>query len=84
VLGLAHRHGRIVTVLDLAALLGDAPGDGPEVLLLASPPRAQIAFRVRGELRLCLPDPARNEESPLLPVDLVRVLAPLERAGSGT
>lgn len=82
VLGLAHRHGRIVTVLDLPALLGDAPGGGPEVLLLASPPRAQLAFRVRGDLRLSLPRMERAEDTPLLRVDLARVLAPLERPGT--
>ena len=79
VLGLAHRHGRIVTVLDLPALLQDEPGVGAECLLLA-PPRAQLAFWVRGQLRLQPLDLPADEQGPLLRLDLARLLAPLERA----
>ena len=83
VLGLAHRHGRIVTVLDLPALLGDAPGEGPQTLLLAAPPRGQLAAHAEGELRLALSEDGGPEEGPMRRVDLGRVLAPLERTGSG-
>jgi chemotaxis signal transduction protein len=74
VLGLAHRHGRIVTVLDLPALLHDGPGDGPESLLLLAPPRAHFGLRVRADLRLTLPDTG-GEHGPVLRVDLASLLA---------
>ncbi|HEX5045439.1 MAG TPA: chemotaxis protein CheW [Candidatus Polarisedimenticolaceae bacterium] len=74
VLGLAHRHGRIVTVLDLPALLRDGPGEGPDSLLLLASPRAHFGLRVRGDLRLTLPD-AGGEDGPLLRVDLASLLA---------
>jgi hypothetical protein len=73
VLGLAHRHGRVVTVLDLPALLRDAPGAGPESLLLLASPRAHLGLRVRGDLRLTLSD-ASGEDGPLLRVDLPALL----------
>jgi chemotaxis signal transduction protein len=83
VLGLAHRHGSIVTVLDLPALLQDAPGAGTECLLLVTPPRGPVALWVRGELRLTGPDHgAESAPSPLL--DLARLLAPIERSAAGT
>jgi hypothetical protein len=84
VLGLAHRHGRIVTVLDLHALLQDAPGAGTECLLLMAPPRGPVALWVQGELRLTGPDHDLGDESappPLL--DLTRLLASIERSASG-
>ena len=52
--GLAERHGRIVTVLDLAHLLGEGPGQGPPALLLLAPPRAHLALEVAAEVRLAL------------------------------
>ena len=82
VLGLAHRHGRIVTVLNLPALLQDAPGAGAECLLLVAPPRGQVALWVRGELRLTGPDQGEESApSPLL--DLARLLAPIELSAAG-
>ena len=75
VLGLAHRHGRIVTVLDLPALLRDDPGEGPESLLLLASPRTHLGLRVRGDLRLTLPDAGGDEDGPLLRVDLPALLA---------
>ena len=75
VLGLAHRHGRVVTVLDLAALLRDGPGEGAEALLLLAAPRAHLGLRVRGDLRLAVPDAGAGEDGPLLPVDLPLLLA---------
>jgi chemotaxis signal transduction protein len=75
VLGLAQRHGRIVTVLDLPTLLRDAPGEGPESLLLLAAPRTHLGLRVRGDLRLTLPDAAGDGGGPLLPVDLPGLLA---------
>ena len=75
VLGLVHRHGRVVTVLDLPALLDDAPGDGPESLLLLASPRTHLGLRVQGDLRLTLPDAGGDEDGPLLRVDLPHLLA---------
>lgn len=75
VLGLAHRHGRIVTVLDLPALLQDGPGDGPESLLLLASPRAHLGLHVRGDLRLIVPGVGGDEDGPLRPVDLPALLA---------
>jgi chemotaxis signal transduction protein len=75
VLGLAHRHGRIVTVLDLAALLRDEPGEGAESLLLLAAPRGHLGLRVRGELRLTVPDAGAGEDGPVLPIDLPVLMA---------
>jgi hypothetical protein len=84
ILGLAHRHGRIVTVLDLPVLLDDPPGGGAASLLLAASPRAHLAFWLPADLRLLVRDPlGRQEEAPILRIDLARLLAPLERASAG-
>ena len=74
VLGLAHRHGRIVTVLDLPALLHDGPGEGPESLLLLASPRAHLGLRVQGGLRLMVPGAGADEDGPLRQVDLPGLL----------
>jgi chemotaxis signal transduction protein len=83
ILGLAQRHGRVVTVVDLPALLGDAPEKGPQSLLLLAPPRAHLAFWVRADLRLVVLEPALAPDRLLLRVDLARVVAPLEHGTPG-
>ena len=75
VLGLAQHHGRIVTVLDLPALLRDAPGEGPESLLLLAAPRTHLGLCVRGALRLSVSGGVGEEGGPLLRVDLPGLLA---------
>lgn len=83
VLGLAQRHGRVVTVLDLPTLLGDPPVEGAASLLFAAPPRAHLAFWLPGDLRLIVLDPAAAPDRPILRIDLARLLAPLEHASVG-
>lgn len=46
VLGLAERHGKIVTVLDLARILGGASKPGPRCLVRLAPPLDHLALAV--------------------------------------
>ncbi len=46
VLGLAERHGRVVTVLDLARLVGEAPVAGDRCLLRLARPLDHLALAV--------------------------------------
>lgn len=46
VLGLAERHGRVVTVLDLATLVGEAPVAGDRCLVRLARPHDHLALAV--------------------------------------
>ena len=89
VLGLAERHGRVVTVLDLARLVGEAPVAGPRCLVRLARPLDHLALAVpaaprhvtlaEGPPKEGVPDP---ERAPVL-LDPERLLAKAESGMPG-
>jgi purine-binding chemotaxis protein CheW len=64
VLGLAEWRGRIVTVLDLARILGRTTAAAPRCLVRLAPPLDHLALAVPSAPRLVSVAPAPAEDSP--------------------
>ncbi len=86
VLGLAERHGRVITVLDLARLLGRPSDRGSRCLVRLAPPLDHLALAVPSSPRsvTLAEDPGREPrdagEAPAVLLDPERLL---EAAESG-
>ncbi len=61
VMGLAEWRGRVVTVLDLAALLGERPGWGPPSLVCLARPNDHVALFLRAPVRVCGSESVKQE-----------------------
>jgi chemotaxis signal transduction protein len=89
VLGLAERHGRVVTVLDLARLIGEAPVAGDRCLVRLARPLDHLALAVPSAPRhLTLAEGASREgvldpDRPPVLLDPERLLAKAESGMPG-
>jgi hypothetical protein len=88
VLGLSEWRGRLLTVVDLAVVLGEAPGEGPASLVRLAAPLQHTALLVRGALRLVAADDDGRDKPCIAGckherLDPARLIAALEFASGG-
>ena len=75
VLGVTERRGRVLTVLDCATLLDDAPTERRRVLVILRSPLAHVALSIAGELQLDELSEAEQIEGAVQRVDPLDLLA---------
>lgn len=88
VLGLSEWRGRLLTVVDLAQVLHELPGEGPASLVRLAAPLQHTALLVRGALRLVAADDDELDEPSIggcrhARLDPARLIAGLELATGG-
>lgn len=79
ILGLSEWRGRLLTVIDLAAVLGVGRGNGPACLIRLAAPYLHTAFQISHSVRL---DTAKQDAVVLDPASLVVRLEAEILAGS--